>query len=220
MPRAALSTPVDPTSLLLSGFLIGWSVAWPPGPINAEIARRTIARGYFPGTVVGYGASVGDTVWAIAVALGANALARDPVLARILGVVSIVLLAFLAFTFGRGAWRRYANWRSGKSEAVVSRFDDSRAGFALGAFAALTSPYNVAFWLAIVGRPDIASQGIEATFWMAAGVLLGTIVWVSVFAGALTAFRSRLEHPLWDVFTQGATSLLMLYFALRSLGLI
>jgi len=215
-----LSATIDVSSLLLTGFIIGWSVAWPPGPINAEIARRTIARGYFPGAVVGYGASVGDTVWAIAVALGANALARDPTLAKILGMVSIALLIFLTVVFARGAWRRFANWRSGLVEPTTSRFDDSRAGFALGAVAALTSPYNVAFWLAIVGRPDIASQGIEATFWMAAGVLIGTIVWVSVFAGALTAFRSRLEHPLWDIFTQGATSALMLYFALRSLGLI
>jgi len=32
--------------LLATGFLLGWSVAWPPGPINAESARRCLAGGF------------------------------------------------------------------------------------------------------------------------------------------------------------------------------
>jgi hypothetical protein len=27
-------------SMLVNGYIIGWSVAWPPGPINAERIRR------------------------------------------------------------------------------------------------------------------------------------------------------------------------------------
>jgi threonine/homoserine/homoserine lactone efflux protein len=206
--------------LLLSGFLIGWSVAWPPGPINAEIARRTIAHGFFRGAVVGYGASVGDTLWALAVAIGAGALAANATLARILGWVSIALLLFLTYVFLKGAWQRYVLWRSGHDHAPASRFDGSRAGFVLGAVAALTSPYNLAFWLAIIGRPDIATQGTEATLWLAAGVLSGTLVWVNAFAGSIAVFRRSLDHPLWDIFTHAATAALMLYFAARGLGIV
>jgi len=27
-------------SVLVNGFVLGWSVAWPPGPVNAEMIRR------------------------------------------------------------------------------------------------------------------------------------------------------------------------------------
>src|SRR5437016_13980562 len=27
-------------ALLLNGFILGWSVSWPPGPVNAEMIRR------------------------------------------------------------------------------------------------------------------------------------------------------------------------------------
>ena len=56
------------------GLLLGWSVAWPPGPINAEIVRRGLSRGFRPAYGVGLGASTGDAVWAIAVLLGAGVL--------------------------------------------------------------------------------------------------------------------------------------------------
>ena len=40
-------------SLALYGALLGWSVAWPPGPINAEIVRRGLSRGFWPAYGVG-----------------------------------------------------------------------------------------------------------------------------------------------------------------------
>ena len=64
--------------LVAQGLLLGWSVAWPPGPINAEMIRRALARGFWPAFAVGAGASSGDFAWAVAVALGAGALADLP----------------------------------------------------------------------------------------------------------------------------------------------
>jgi hypothetical protein len=64
----SVMTPSLPT-LLTTGFLLGWSVAWPPGPIDAEIARRCAAGDLRAGMAVLFGASSADAVWAIAVAL-------------------------------------------------------------------------------------------------------------------------------------------------------
>jgi threonine/homoserine/homoserine lactone efflux protein len=30
---------------ILNGLILGWSVAWPPGPINAEMIRRALKPG-------------------------------------------------------------------------------------------------------------------------------------------------------------------------------
>ena len=55
-------------ALLATGFLLGWSVAWPPGPINAEIARRCGSGEFWAGIAVLVGASSADALWAVAVA--------------------------------------------------------------------------------------------------------------------------------------------------------
>src|SRR5579872_5372718 len=97
--------PASLPTLLGSGFLLGWSVAWPPGPINAEIARRCLARGFWAGFGLLLGACSGDAFWAVLVALGIGVVFTTPVMHLILGVISVVLLLALAATFWRGAWR-------------------------------------------------------------------------------------------------------------------
>ncbi len=94
-------------ALLATGLVLGWSVAWPPGPINAEIARRCAAGDFWAGIAVLVGASSVDAVWAVAVALRVGLLFAAP-LARRDGVVSIALLLALAYLFLRGAWRAFA----------------------------------------------------------------------------------------------------------------
>ena len=64
-------------SILFNGFLLGWSVAWPPGPVNAEMIRRGLlprkeGGGFWETWSVGLGACTGDFLWAFAVAAGAG----------------------------------------------------------------------------------------------------------------------------------------------------
>ena len=48
---------------VVAGFLLGLSLAAPPGPMNALIAREAGARGMASGLRVGMGAPVADVVW-------------------------------------------------------------------------------------------------------------------------------------------------------------
>lgn len=210
-------------ALLLKGFFLGWSVAWPPGPVNAEMIRRGLERGFLPAWAVGLGACSGDFLWALGVALGAGALVAVPGVRPVLGVVSVALLLVLAWTFGRGAWRgwRAERWvRSGDgtangAEARPRRFGSTRGGYALGFTVALTSPWNVTFWLAVIGGQAGERLGIGASFCLAAGVTAGTLLWSGVLCGAVR-WGARFAAPWWQVVTQGATSALMLWFAARA----
>ena len=49
-----------------TGLLLGWSVAWPPGPINAEMIRRGLAGRHGAALALGLGACSGDFLWALA----------------------------------------------------------------------------------------------------------------------------------------------------------
>ena len=208
-------------SLLIKGFLLGWSVAWPPGPINAEMLRRGLERGFLPAWALGLGACTGDFLWAVAVSLGAGALlAGVPAFRPVLGVISVALLVFLAWTFGKDAWR---DWQrrgaSGPAAAgPVGRFDSSRGGLLLGFATALTSPWNLAFWLAVMGAQAGGGRtGVPASLVLAVGVVTGAATWGTLLCGTLRLGAARrLGSPGWMALTQGSTAALMLGFAVRA----
>ena len=208
-------------SLLLKGFLLGWSVAWPPGPINAEMIRRGLERGFLPAWALGLGACSGDFLWAVAVSLGAGALIDVPGVRPVLGVVSIALLLFLAWTFGRGAWRAWWATRVRPDAAAVPptprRFDSTRGGYVLGLTMALTSPWNIAFWLGVIGSQAGGEHlRLAGSLTMAAAVVFGAASWGFVLC-SLVRMGARFATPAWHVVTQGATAALMLYFAIHTL---
>ena len=85
---------------LANGFILGWSVGWPPGPINAEMIRRGLlpkerGGGFWGAWPIGLGACTGDFLWAFCVSLGAGALLGSIAIWRGLAIVSLAFLFFL-----------------------------------------------------------------------------------------------------------------------------
>jgi threonine/homoserine/homoserine lactone efflux protein len=197
--------------LVVEGVVLGWSVAWPPGPINAEIMRRGLAGGFRAGFVVGLGAASGDALWAVATALGAGLLLAGQGLHLALGIVSTALLAALAAMFLYGAWR---GLRARGAGTKASARAPTRAGYALGFAMALSSPWNLAFWLAVMGRPELAGRGLAAALVVAASVVLGALSWCALLCAGVIGLRLRYATPWWNVIAQGATGLLLLAFAI------
>lgn len=197
--------------LLASGFLMGWSVAWPPGPINTEIARRCLAGGFWAGFGLLLGACSGDALWAVLVAVGVGAVFTGPVAQQVLGVLSIVLLGMLALTFLRRAARA---WRGVSAATAAPRFDSTRASYVLGATMALTSPWNVTFWLAAIGRPAVTGLDLPSLLLVVAAIIVGAASWgLFLSAAVVTVHRQLGGVGRWGpVLMNGATALLMLWF--------
>jgi len=210
---------------IVNGLVLGWSVAWPPGPINAEMIRRALlprvqGGGFWSAWQVGLGACTGDFIWALGVAAGAGALLTSPRLHLALGVISFLLLVFLAFNFARGAWRAYRAARPNVGGASASRSvrqSSLSRGYLLGLILALTSPWNIGFWFAVVGGQG-AVQG-RTTFLnslpLAAAVVSGAIAWTIVLCTALRLGARIFARPAWLVGTQAVSALVMLFFAAR-----
>jgi threonine/homoserine/homoserine lactone efflux protein len=210
--------PASLLPLLITGFLLGWSVAWPPGPINAEIARRCLAGGFWAGFSLLLGACSGDALWAVLVSLGVGVLFAGPAMREIMGVVSVALLVALSFVFLRGAWR--ALRADAASPAAPSRFDSRRASYFLGAAMALTSPWNVAFWLAAMGRPEMAGYAPPALLVMAGAVIAGALTWGVLWSSSVVLLHRRADSGAagrwWAFAVDLATGALMAYFAFGS----
>src|SRR6266567_4299882 len=100
-------------SVLVNGFVLGWSVAWPPGPVNAEMIRCGLmpkhrGGGFWSAWPIGLGAYTGDFIWAFCVSVGAGALLNSVEIRRVLAIVSLALLLFLPAHFAIGAWKSIA----------------------------------------------------------------------------------------------------------------
>jgi threonine/homoserine/homoserine lactone efflux protein len=198
------------------GFLLGWSVAWPPGPINAEMIRRGFAAGFPAAVAVGLGACSGDALWAVLVMTGVGLL-LGPGTRFALGIASSVLLLVLAGMFLSAAWRA---WRGREAPTAPNRVATTRRGYFLGLGLALTSPWNLGFWLAVMGRPQSLEAGIGGALTVAGAVLLGAGAWVTVLCGFVVRLRLRLDGKLWRLVADGLTGILMLGFALEQLRLL
>lgn len=208
---------------IVNGLVLGWSVAWPPGPINAEMIRRALlpraeGGGFWAAWQLGLGACTGDFCWALGVAAGAGALLASTRLHLILGVISFLLLLFLAFTFARGAWLAFQTTRGQTANvggAVVPR--SARRGYFLGFILALTSPWNIGFWFAVVGGQG-STQGHSSflnSLSLAAAVVSGAITWTIVLCVALKLGARIFARPSWQIATQALSALVMLFFAAR-----
>ena len=205
---------------IVNGLVLGWSVAWPPGPVNAEMIRRALlprgeGGGFWAAWQLGLGACTGDFIWALGVAAGAGALLASPRLHLALGVISFLLLLFLAFNFTRGAWQ-VAHAHRAVIDRPLRRSSPGR-GYFLGLILALTSPWNIGFWFAVVGGQGAAQE--HATFLgsltLAAAVVSGALAWTIVLCTALKLGARIFARPAWQVGTQAVSALVMLFFAAR-----
>jgi len=209
-----VETPSDLLPLAAAGFALGWNVAWAPGPINVEILRRGVRRGFGPAFLVGAGASSGDFLWALGVTAGLGAAARGPRTQAVLGVASVVLLAVLGAVFLRGAWKARDAARDPPAAApdVPSRLDSGRGGFLLGFGMALTSPWNVAFWTAVLGRQAALDTGPGRAVLLALFVVAGALAWCLTLCLAVR-WGARFASPAWEIGTRAVTGLVMLGYA-------
>jgi threonine/homoserine/homoserine lactone efflux protein len=207
---------------IANGLVLGWSVAWPPGPINAEMIRRALipraeGGGFWSAWQLGLGACSGDFCWALAVAAGAGALLASPRVHLALGVISFLLLIFLAWNFARGAWQTAHAHRQNVDAPARLRQSKLPRGYFLGLVLALTSPWNIGFWFAVMGGQSSTQQ--QSSFLnsvvLAVAVVSGAILWTIVLCTALKLGARIFARPAWQSGTQALSALVMLFFAVR-----
>lgn len=133
-----------------------------------------------------------------------------------LGILSLLLLLLLAGSYGVGAWRALRRHRIlNLTNDVPIQRTRRRSGYLLGFTLALMSPFNIGFWLAVVGSQQRASHAFSDSLALAASVVLGAIAWSLALCLAVKLGARVFAHPSWQIMTQALTALVMIYFAVR-----
>ncbi|MFN4242504.1 MAG: LysE family transporter [Tepidisphaerales bacterium] len=212
------------------GVVLGLAAAVPIGPVNVELARRTLTRGWAAGVALGLGAVSVDVAYAVLAVglLGAGAaatggvgeaaaaggLAASPVVFWALAPASVLLLSYLGGLSLRAAW---AAWRGADrlSGAMSAAGTTSRLGrtYLTGLAMTAVNPMTVVFWFVTLPGQAV-TRGVESASlgYLAAGVFVGTVAWVLTFATALAAL-GRWRRPWWEAAADAVGGTLLLGFA-------
>ena len=215
MPPAAPAT----TTLLARGVLLGLGAAVPIGPVNVQIARQALRRGFFAGFALGCGAVTVDVFYAVLTSVGVQQVAQSRVVMWTLRIGGIALLTYLAASCFRGereAWRADLV-TSGAGPATNPGAGPGRA-YVTGVLMTLPNPMTLAFWFVAVPAlaGPVASQGEGELPVTCVGVFLGTLAWVVFFAGVL-ALAGRFRRNWWLAAADAAGGFALLVFAAAAL---
>lgn len=179
---------------LLQGLALGLSLAGPPGPVNALIARESVRHGALAGIRAGLPAPVVDSAYMALVLFGLARLVDLPSLIVPLSAIGAVLLLWLA-------------WQTVRIRPEPPPASGPWAVWAV----TLTNPFQYAWW-ASAGAAIMTSLGWAGV----AGFLAAIFGWVFAFSFLVAHGAQR-----WPWFTPALEVLsadVLVLFALR-LGL-
>lgn len=171
---------------------LGLSLAIPPGPVNALIAREASRHGAWGGIRAGLPAPTLDTVYMLLVVFGLPRLIDlDPAKPWLAGIGAVLML--------------YLAWDTARVRIHAAKPPPANA-LALWAVT-LSNPFQYAWWLS-AGATFLGEQGV----WGAVGFAVAVFGWVFVFSSLVSHGAQR-----WSWFTPAMTLLsadLLVVFAL------
>lgn len=143
----------------LIGMMLGFSLAVPPGPMNALIAAESL-KSPIHGTMVGAGAMTADAIL-MTISLFLYQLVKP-----------FVYYIYLA----GGAIMIYLAYNVLISQPIQSNNKDITISYTKGIIMGITNPYQISWWIT-AGLSFISIFGLESIL----GLFIAIITWIIVF---------------------------------------
>jgi threonine/homoserine/homoserine lactone efflux protein len=181
-------------TMIGKGLLLGLGAAAPIGPVNVEIARRSLRAGFRAGFLLGCGAVTVDVTYAVLTSLGLRPFLARPQVMTALGLAGAGLLLYLGamcFVSAARLWRRAA--------ANGDRQKPAERHYVTGLALTSLNPMTLAFWCVVV--PAMAGQWsanpVRDLPWVCVGVFSGAMSWVLVFTSTMSWLGQRGKRATW-----------------------
>jgi threonine/homoserine/homoserine lactone efflux protein len=196
---------------LVQGWLLGFAIAAPVGPIGVLCIRRTLSDGRLVGFLSGLGAATADMLYGAVAAFGITAvqtlLVEQQTWLHIVGGVFLLYLG--ARTFFALPAAQAASVRDGQSRLLAYL---STLGLTL------TNPATIlSFTLIFAGFRLGASTGdLSSAALLVTGVFLGSASWWLFLSGVVGMLRQRFT-PGWMRWVNRLAGTLILVFGVAAL---
>lgn len=147
-------------SSFIKGLLLGIGAAAPLGPVNVQIARRTLHHGFLAGFSLGMGAVSVDVVYAILSSFSLHHFADDPRVVVPLAIAGVSLLTYLGVGSIRSAMRvpnrQLLDDSPEESGSTPELGQPLLRSYATGLLMTLLNPMTLGFWFVAV--PALANE--------------------------------------------------------------
>jgi len=174
-------------AFLLRGFVIGFSIAAPIGPIGVLCIRRTLAQGRISGLVSGLGAATADAIYGCVAGFGLTAISDIWVSQQVwLRLIGGLFLCYLGVTTLLAKPSKQA--ASVKGHGLMGAYSST---FLL----TLANPMTILAFAAIFAGLGLASTGKDyaSAGFLVSGVFLGSALWWMILSGGVGALRNNLN---------------------------
>lgn len=174
--------------LLVVGFIIGFSIAAPIGPIGTLCIQRSLRSGFLIGLSCGLGAAVVDGLYASIAGFGLTA------------IQDFLLQYKTILGFFGGAFLCYLGWQTYQAPVIqINRTDQTEnMGYAFLSTAVLTamSPSTILPFVAVLTNFDNPIVTIGDSYSFVGGVFSGAACWFLILTTLVSFFRTKIDALL------------------------
>jgi threonine/homoserine/homoserine lactone efflux protein len=170
-------------SLFLRGFVLGFAIAMPVGPIGLLCIQRTLNQGRLIGLVSGLGAATADAIYGAIAAFGLTL------------VTAFLVEQQFWLGFAGGLFLCYLGIRT-LLAAPATNAANAEAKGVLGAYSStllltLTNPITILSFVAIFAGAGLSNTGgdIGSAVLMVLGVFCGSAAWWLLLSGGVSLLR-------------------------------
>jgi threonine/homoserine/homoserine lactone efflux protein len=199
--------------LFLRGFILGFSIAAPVGPIAVLCIRRAARDGWLAGLVSGLGAATADMLYGSVAAFGLKAISdfliNGQTWLRSLGGLFLIYLGLRTLVL------------NSEFEVKPAGGDSRLANYASTFMLTLTNPMTILSFAAVFATiiPADAELTTLSSLQMVLGVFLGSVAWWTILSVLIGALKGRLSSRLnrWIQWISGCVIILFGLAALSTL---
>ncbi|EEK62693.1 Transporter, LysE [Bacillus cereus 172560W] len=160
---------------IIQQIVLGISLAAPVGPINIEMLKRGIERGFWHAWVVGIGGMTADVLFMLLIYFGLSSVFMYTYVQAFMYCTGFFLLFYLGFqSVKQGIFESNMEY---KKEEVGGLKQSFMAGFLI----AISNPLNLVFWFGIYGS-TLSSLLTKVTkqeaFLYSLCIIVGIILWI------------------------------------------
>lgn len=169
----------------LVGFISGFVVCIPVGPINCAIINEGARRGFLWSLMIGLGAMVMDTIYCGIAFAGFSSLFQGPVVRSLMELLSFILMFYLGVKY---LFMRHVPEHTPTVDAAERKFHPHTA-FWTGFVRVLGNPAILLFWFTLSATfvaHEWITENIRSKALCAAGNFLGGMTWFFLLTFAVT----------------------------------
>jgi len=177
----------------LTGFLSGFILSVPVGPVNASIINEGARRGLLWALLIGFGASAMEVIYCALAFTGFASFFNGVVIKAAMELISFIFMLYLGI--------RFLNTRT---VPIVAPVDECIKGplhphsaFAVGFVRVMFNPGVFLFWIVLAAyfkSRDWVGTSVSDVCWCVAGVGAGTSLWFAGRSYAVSRGHGRLTE--------------------------